>query len=988
MRMLQACLQEKGAGGMKRWIASALLAALLVTLFAGCADGGGKAADDHPYSMFTQNTFVTFAPSDTGYYFQAGSMLYYMDAASMEPVPVCAKPNCLHDAEPDDEKREQCNAYFESGTWAHTSWYDGNLYILNNVRAQKADSQWPTRVWQVECVSPDGSRRRTVWQVGEHVMIEAMLIHRGVLYLARGAYDEKGNINSGIWALSLKDAGAKPECILETTNALSKNTVTGLNAYGDCLYFTRPETPDSERVLCILNTKTRELTTVPSPAEGYVPVYAAFFGGKVLLMCRKEVPTGDTGSVDSYPQLLYRCDPDGSRPELVREGLGQYSGDDKYIYMSENAGSEAMEYPAVRIFDGEMREVDRVDLRQIEGWQSIVKITQSITLRDKGMIEIGMRSADDRFDGFFWFDKSEIGSGQITLHPFFTTDYGIGRLNASGSSTPAPAVTTAAVTTSAAAAAPTAAVTTRAMTVPVRPDASYHKVGPIDVEDLGIDLGGAAVEFLCSVPEENFAERLRAWEKAAEYIGEAYHGDVTLTPLTFIDAVQTIRTRQAAGEAPDVLSVANIGSGKLAAMVRKGQIIPLDGYIPDCMPRSYTRVDARLYENVRFGGQAYAILSLSDALFPRQTLYYDKSMTDAAGITVGDWTRMSDNWETFYRMRAWLDENRPELHDVPVAAVNIDWADEGCFDRLSPADSFAAAQYPGWEAAARADSVTEAILIYMEPEMLDYLKSIRQLKLDRILPEDWTFWPREEQKESYYGAEGCVFRSEPGEESENLAVSFQSKAFCAPGTAAGAALVVSADSEAPEAACRLIEILNCDKYAGTCLRLGAEGVHWTMNADGQAEIVTDLGMWNDAALGDVTNCVVPVSAAPDFAVQLEAVMANAVYSENLGFRLDPFSDDYPLRKEKGNPSLFTDSSGTWNLNWLPYLGMGTGKTIRQSLGEGRSVAVGQDIHVGYLLDGSLTEEELESLFVRARAGLPTPVLNEYQRQLDAWRAGR
>ena len=129
----------------------------------------------------------------------------------------------------------------------------------------------------------------------------------------------------------------------------------------------------------------------------------------------------------------------------------------------------------------------------------------------------------------------------------------------------------------------------------------------------------------------------------------------------------------------------------------------------------------------------------------------------------------------------------------------------------------------------------------------------------------------------------------------------------------------------------------------------------------------------------------------DFSEQLEAVMANAVYSENLGFRLDPFSDDYPLRKEKGNPSLFSDSSGTWNLNWLPYLGMGTGKTIRQSLGEGRSVAVGQDIHVGRLLDVSLTKEELESLFgqfVRTRAGLPKPVLTEYQRQLDDWRAGR
>ena len=405
------------------------------------------------------------------------------------------------------------------------------------------------------------------------------------------------------------------------------------------------------------------------------------------------------------------------------------------------------------------------------------------------------------------------------------------------------------------------------------------------------------------------------------------------------------------------------------------------------MPRSFARVDERLYDLVRFSGNIYGILSLSDNLFPRQTLYFDKSMTDAAGITVGSWTRMSDNWEMFYAMREWLDENRPDLHDVPVAAVDISWAREGNFEMIGGEKSWVGMMYAGYEAAVSAEpspdspspyqtpaggpDAPEVFSIVHVPEFYDYLNSINRLKADRILPENWSFWPTDGQKREIIGREGCVFWSEPVKTDRDVWVSTQFPAFCSAVDTEGTALVVSADSNAPDAACKLIEILNCDLYAGTLLHLGEEGVHWTMNAAGQAEIMANLGMWNDADLGDVTNCVVPVTAAPDFRELLEARMATAVYSDHMGFRVDYSSAVY-------GGTLFGALLTTDKLS-LTYLGVKTDGTAGEE--------------VGRLMDGVLPQKDLDAAYKTLlydslyTHGWLMETLNNCRRQLDAWRAG-
>lgn len=45
-------------------------------------------------------------------YFKIGSYIYQMDEQTEILMPLCNKPNCLHDKETNDERIEECYAYF------------------------------------------------------------------------------------------------------------------------------------------------------------------------------------------------------------------------------------------------------------------------------------------------------------------------------------------------------------------------------------------------------------------------------------------------------------------------------------------------------------------------------------------------------------------------------------------------------------------------------------------------------------------------------------------------------------------------------------------------------------------------------------------------------------------------------------------------------------------------------------------------------------
>ena len=702
-----------------------LLAALL--LLSGCSkgQGDGKAPDDdsyhagtdYPYSMFTATTIRPIAETADGYYFFMPSFLFYMDKTAMEPIVVCERPNCMHYAEATRDAFEACSGYFFTLGASTIAWYDGNLYIVAQVEIVKADG--PVKEYALLRVTPDGSRRTVLWSFGEQGGAGKLLFHRGKLYCTLYTFDENGEETSGIYAFAADAIEKGPTLILETEEPETGNAVSGLTAYANRLYFTRSVSDEGETELCLYDIRTGELSTVPATEDGYTPMWVTFQNGKMLVETRHFLPVGDPTQPEAYPKRLYRCALDGSGMEVVFDGQGNWTADERYLYRAPNLGTADS---SLRIYDADLNEVDSVDLYDFLE----AKVPGAVLIYASTDDQVMLSHFTGQYTDLYWFDKNNIGTGSIRVQTLFRYQAGAFYAFTGGNLAAASKTTAAATTTKASTAASTTAsavstAATAVTTAPVRTSAAHWDTGSIEVEKLGIDLEDKAVEFLCSVPGTNLSEVGSAWEKAAQYLSETYLGEVTLTPLGYTDFLQTLRTRQAAGDAPDLFSVRASGN-KLTDMARKGQILPLDAYIPVCMPRAYGRVDERLYELVKVDGGTYGILSLSEDLFCTQKLYYDKSLTDAAGITVGAWTRMSDNWELFYQMREWLDENRPDLYDTPVAAVDIRWASEGLFEMIGGERANVGIQYEGYETAADKPAYAEVLNIYGLPEFEAYLK--------------------------------------------------------------------------------------------------------------------------------------------------------------------------------------------------------------------------------------------------------------------------
>ena len=366
---------------------------------------------DYGYSMTTVWNRSTIVEAENGYYFYVPTCMFYMDKSTMEPIPLCGKPNCLHWDEPTQAGFEACQAYFNTVRKPLMYWYEGNLYLLAQTQVLT-----PSRhnEWELLRVSPDGSRRQSLFTLGENAKPEKGLLHRGVFYLMMTSYTETGEQRTGLWAWSVTDPGKKPECLLEIERSDRYGIAQYPTAWGDCLYFVRAVSEDGQRELCIYNTVTGDLTTLPTDEDGYSPLYATFLGDEMLLEYRTYLPQGDPGEETSFPEKVYRCSLDGKERTLLWEDYGYFAADDRYIFRVSNLYVDPENDHFVYIYDADGRELDRVDLHTApegETWRSA-----SLHVSMDGQVFV--EAIDRTYRTYlYWFDKAEIGSGQIELRP-------------------------------------------------------------------------------------------------------------------------------------------------------------------------------------------------------------------------------------------------------------------------------------------------------------------------------------------------------------------------------------------------------------------------------------------------------------------------------------------------------------------------------------------------------------------------------------------
>ena len=373
---------------------------------------------DYAYGVNLRPDMLNLAPTGNGFYMHVTHTLFYMDADAMEPVPVCNKPNCLHYAEPELDRFRACNAYFSLLYQPYTTFFDGHLYCISMVPiiGDQYNREQPALVR----TDPDGTNRKTLCRFERNAMIEAAIAHRGIMYVSTRAWLENGTTAAEIWAYSLTETNREPELILTLPEYNQYSGAQYLTAYGNCLYFSRYLSEDGKRELCIYNIQTGEMTTLPTLEDGFSPQSVSFLGDKMLIVYRLYYQLDGVEGEAGFPERLYLCNLDGSNPELLIEGLGDYSADDRYIYRVPFVYTPGNEDTCLRIFDETGSEVDQVDLSELMDGKPLGEAGLYIPMGDRAMVWLRVKKQSRVY--VYWFSKSEIGSGQIEMHPLIDYD--------------------------------------------------------------------------------------------------------------------------------------------------------------------------------------------------------------------------------------------------------------------------------------------------------------------------------------------------------------------------------------------------------------------------------------------------------------------------------------------------------------------------------------------------------------------------------------
>lgn len=386
-----------------------ILSALLLLLSSCAAPAASDSELDNALYM-ASNLNRNVAAAEDGFFFTQDRYVYYVPYDTMEPRALCAKPNCLHDAETDEQRKALCNARLDSVQTAECLFYDGGaLYTLT----AETDGGQITRV--LTRISADGAERKTVYRFDRQPQQEEfgggtyMALHRGYCYWSGTQLDAKQQAESGLWRVAL-DGKRQAEYLGEPVWDGCTLTPLHLRAVGERLFFLSPLASTGEPMVpfsfdpAARSTARLFDTGRPVSAGSCIPWNGGLFCAMIPLDER------DPENPLSFAAHGYTASADGGDvQELPGSFNGDYIADDRYLYVLLPAALAAMQPDAVplRILDAGGERL-RCDLAaEVPGYRSLC------VLRDAVLILY----EDAGGPGICWFAKSDIETGSLRILP-------------------------------------------------------------------------------------------------------------------------------------------------------------------------------------------------------------------------------------------------------------------------------------------------------------------------------------------------------------------------------------------------------------------------------------------------------------------------------------------------------------------------------------------------------------------------------------------
>lgn len=274
---------------MKKLLSIGVILSLLLALLTGCQSPGPEqdlgdefilGEDNQYYYRMSRILASPMVESEESIYIVKDGYIYSKNKKTGEIVPLCNKPDCMHDdSEFNDNGSSNCNAYV-GVAWA-LDYYHNKLYFM-------------TAFSELYEMDKSGTTRTKLMQLKEDPF--AAMLHRGYLYLSFTSSDglpdeyteeEKKELSYRVDRYRIDQWDGNPETIYEKKGAYGQINV--MFAYGNQIYMPLAAAPGE------YGTIVYDILEKTASFHPEIQGYAAPVDGKLLHYVPSDVP--ETGGL-------------------------------------------------------------------------------------------------------------------------------------------------------------------------------------------------------------------------------------------------------------------------------------------------------------------------------------------------------------------------------------------------------------------------------------------------------------------------------------------------------------------------------------------------------------------------------------------------------------------------------------------------------------------------------------------------------------------
>jgi len=293
-----------------KYILGALLTILM--LISGCSNSKVIYSDEYVSGQDQQYWYYAspmpecpMIDTKDGYYFINHKFIYYRDKSTEETIPVCNKPECLHND-------ESCNAFLGKGIVRILAYYSNKIYYIveDTISGSMCDILYE--------FTPDGKHKQL------HVfpeLVDYTAFHRGFLYYNTtdngtiSGKEEDTQTTVHFYRIPIRNLDSKPELLYEYKGIYAD--LCKLLCYGNNIYFVQFAyvDPSMKQFYTQMNKYNILDGTMNAILEGCYAQYT-IFNDKLAF-------TDGEGT--------YLCDLDGQDVQKVWDKWGILSPSSKYL---------------------------------------------------------------------------------------------------------------------------------------------------------------------------------------------------------------------------------------------------------------------------------------------------------------------------------------------------------------------------------------------------------------------------------------------------------------------------------------------------------------------------------------------------------------------------------------------------------------------------------------------------------------------------------